>query len=57
MQQFRLGFLDQREVELEVTEQGGMGVDVFAIPGMEQVGGQMRDMFSKAFHPSAASAK
>ena len=57
LQQFRLGFLDQREVELEVTEQGGMGVDVFAIPGMEQVGGQMRDMFSKAFPPKRSQRK
>lgn len=57
LQQFHLGFLDQREVELEVTEQGGMGVDVFAIPGMEQVGGQMRDMFSKAFPPKRSRRK
>ena len=57
LQQFRLGFLDQREVELEVTEQGGMGVDVFAIPGMEKVGGQMRDMFSKAFPPKRSQRK
>ncbi|SDF26020.1 ATP-dependent protease ATPase subunit HslU [Desulfovibrio legallii] len=57
LQQFHLGFLDQREVELEVTEQGGMGVDVFAIPGMEQVGGQMRDMFSKAFPPKCSRRK
>ena len=43
LQQFRLGFLDQREVEMEVTEQGGQGIDIFAIPGMEQMGGQMAD--------------
>ncbi|MDR2819641.1 MAG: ATP-dependent protease ATPase subunit HslU [Desulfovibrio sp.] len=51
LQQFRLGFLDQREVEMEVTEQSGPVIDVFAIPGMEQMGGQVRDMFSKAFPP------
>lgn len=49
LQQFKLGFLDDREVEMEVTEQGGKGIDIFAIPGMEQMGGQMKDMFSKAF--------
>ena len=47
--QFRQGFMDEREVEMEVLEQGGPQVDMFAIPGMEQVGSQMKDMFSKAF--------
>ena len=50
-QQFRLGFMDDREVEVEVTEQPAQGVDMFAIPGMEQMGNQVRDMFSKAFPP------
>ena len=57
LQQFRLGFLDQREVEMEVTEQGGQGVDIFAIPGMEQMGGQVKDMFSKAFPPRRSRRK
>ncbi len=56
LQQFRLGFLDEREVEMEVTEQGG-GVDIFAIPGMEQMGGQVKDMFSKAFPPKHSLRK
>lgn len=56
LQQFRLGFLDEREVEMEVTEQGG-GVDIFAIPGMEQMGGQVKDMFSKAFPPKHSRRK
>lgn len=51
LRQFRLGFLDEREVEMEVAEQGGKGIDIFAIPGMEQMGGQVKDMFSKAFPP------
>ncbi|MCR5563387.1 MAG: ATP-dependent protease ATPase subunit HslU [Desulfovibrio sp.] len=51
LQQFRLGFLDEREVEVEVTESRGASIDVFAIPGMEQMGGQVKDMFSKAFPP------
>ena len=50
-QQFRLGFMDDREVEGEVTEQPAQGMDMFAIPGMEQMGNQVRDMFSKAFPP------
>ena len=51
LQQFRLGFLDEREIEIEVTESGGPSIDIFAIPGMEQMGGQVKDMFSKAFPP------
>lgn len=57
LQQFRLGFLDSREVEMEVTEMGGAGVDMFAIPGMEQMGGQVKDMFSKAFPPKRSRRK
>ncbi len=56
-QQFRLGFLDKREVDIEVTEQQGKTIDVFAIPGMEQMGGQVRDMFSKAFPPKKSRRK
>lgn len=48
--QFRQGFLDDREVEMEVVEQSG-GIDIFAIPGMEQMGTQMKDMMGKAFPP------
>lgn len=57
LQQFRLGFLDSHEVEMEVTEMGGGGVDIFAIPGMEQMGGQVKDMFSKAFPPKRSRRK
>ena len=42
---------------MEVTEQGGQGVDIFAIPGMEQMGGQVKDMFSKAFPPRRSRRK
>lgn len=48
--QFRQGYLDDREVEMEMQEQSG-GVDIFAIPGMEQMGSQVKDMFGKAFPP------
>ena len=56
-QQFRLGFMDDREVEVEVTEQPAQGMDMFAIPGMEQMGNQVRDMFSKAFPPRRTRRK
>ncbi|MEG2171988.1 MAG: ATP-dependent protease ATPase subunit HslU [Desulfovibrionaceae bacterium] len=48
--QFRQGFLQDREVEMEVQEQSS-GVDIFAIPGMEHMGSQVKDMFGKAFPP------
>lgn len=56
-QQFRLGFLDDKEVEMEVTEQPGQTIDMFAIPGMEQMGSQVKDMFSKAFPPRRSRRK
>lgn len=49
--QLRQGFLDDREVEMEVLEQSGPSIDIFAIPGMEQMGSQVKDMFGKAFPP------
>lgn len=55
--QFRQGFLDDREVEMEVMEQAAPAIDVFAIPGMEHMGGQMRDMFSKMFPGRAKRRK
>ncbi len=46
--QFRQGFMNDREVEMEVTEQPGLSIDLFAIPGMENMRQQMQDMFSKS---------
>lgn len=57
LQQFRLGYLDNREVEIEVTEQAAKTIDVFAIPGMENMGGQVKDMFAKAFPPKRSRKK
>ncbi len=48
-QQLRQGFMDDREVEMEVMENSGPNIDVFAIPGMEGMGAQVKDMFGKAF--------
>ena len=57
LQQFHLGFLDEREVEMEVEESKAIGIDVFAIPGMDQMGGQVKDIFSKAFPPKRSRRK
>ncbi|MCR4667234.1 MAG: ATP-dependent protease ATPase subunit HslU [Desulfovibrio sp.] len=53
LRQFRGGYLDDREVEMEVTESRGASIDIFAIPGMENMGGQVKDLFSKAFPPKS----
>lgn len=57
LQQFKMGYLNDREVELEVAEQRPKGIDIFAIPGMENMGGQIRDMFGKAFPPKLQKRK
>lgn len=57
LKQFRLGYLDDREIEVEITEQPAKSIDVFAIPGLEQMGGQVKDMFSKAFPPKKSRRK
>lgn len=47
---WRQGHLDDREVELQVEEQAsGPQLDMLNAPGMESLGSQFRDMFSKAF--------
>lgn len=46
---WRQGQLDEREVEMQVTAKTGPQVEVMAIPGMEEMGSQFRDMFSKVF--------
>ncbi|WP_198015304.1 ATP-dependent protease ATPase subunit HslU [Nitratidesulfovibrio termitidis] len=43
------GKLDDREVDMEVEESGGPQVGVLSMPGLEDVGSQVRDMFSKVF--------
>jgi len=56
LQQFRLGFLNDREVEMEVQEQS-VNIDIFAIPGLENMGHQVKDMFGKAFPARAKKRK
>jgi len=48
---WRAGKLDDREVEIEVSSQGGPGVGIMAMPGMEDMGIQMQDMLSRVFPP------
>ena len=43
--QLRSGTLDEREIELEVAM--NVGVDIMAPPGMEEMGQQLRQMFSQ----------
>lgn len=48
---WREGKLDDRMVELEVADQGGSGVSVMGMPGMEDMGGQVQDMLGRFFPP------
>ncbi|WP_240095495.1 ATP-dependent protease ATPase subunit HslU [Thermomonas flagellata] len=43
--QLRAGELDAREIELDLSTQ--LGVDILAPPGMEEMGQQLRQMFSQ----------
>ncbi|MEG1610385.1 MAG: ATP-dependent protease ATPase subunit HslU, partial [Bilophila sp.] len=45
---FRQGHLDDREVDIEVKEQT-QSIGIMGVPGMEQLGGQMKDAFGKLF--------
>ena len=47
-EKFRNGELQEREVEMEVEESGPQ-MEVLSMPGMEQLGGQFKDMFGKMF--------
>lgn len=47
---WRGGRLDEREVELEVeVSSGGPQVELLGMPGMEQMGSQIKDAFSRMF--------
>ncbi len=46
---WRAGRLDDREVELEVEENSGPQVELMSMPGMEQMGSQLKDTFSRIF--------
>jgi ATP-dependent HslUV protease ATP-binding subunit HslU len=56
--QLRDGLLDDREVEVEVTDKGqGMPVGVVGGPGMEEFTSNLRDMFSGMFPGRRASRR
>ena len=52
---WRLGHLDGKELEIEVKDSGPQ-FDMFAVPGMEQFGSQMKTMMGR-FMPSSSSRK
>jgi ATP-dependent HslUV protease ATP-binding subunit HslU len=54
---WRLGEIDDREVEVEVSSQGGSGMEIMAMPGMEDMGMQMQDMLSRVFPPQRKNRK
>ncbi len=44
---WREGKLSEREVEMEVEVQSGTQIGILSMPGMEEMGSQFRDIFSK----------
>jgi len=48
-QLWREGKLDERMVELEIAGQDGAAMSIMAIPGMEDMGGQMQDVLGRMF--------
>ncbi len=48
-QMWREGKLSDRMVELEVREQSPQGLSIMAMPGMDDMGGQVQDMLGRMF--------
>jgi len=48
-QLWREGKMDERMVELEIATQEGGSMSIMAIPGMEDMGGQVQDMIGRMF--------
>lgn len=46
---WRGGRLDEREVEMEIEENSSSQGEMLSVPGMEQIGSQMKDAFSRMF--------
>ena len=46
---WRGGRLDEREVEMEIEENSSLQGEMLSVPGMEQIGSQMKDAFSRMF--------
>ena len=45
--QIRAGTLDDQEVEVELQESGGPGIRGFVIPGMEEMGANLQELFKQ----------
>ena len=45
--QLRSGALDEGEIEIEIETAANVGVDIMAPPGMEEMGQQLKQMFSQ----------
>lgn len=56
-QQWRLGVLNDREIEIDVTEQSQPGIDMLSMPGMEGVGDRLKSLFKNSFPPKTARRK
>jgi ATP-dependent protease HslVU, ATPase subunit len=46
---WRAGRLDDKTVELEVEQASGPQIEMMSMPGMEQMGSQLKDTFSRMF--------
>jgi ATP-dependent HslUV protease ATP-binding subunit HslU len=46
---WRAGRLDERQLEMEVEESSGPQVEMIGMPGMEQMGSQLKDAFARMF--------
>lgn len=46
---WRAGRLEDRTVEIDVQESSGPQMEIMTMPGMEQMGGQLQDTFSRLF--------
>ena len=55
-QLWRKGALDDKQVDMEVTV-ASPSVEIMAMPGMEDLGSQFKEMFSKAFPPKRKPRK
>ena len=49
-QQLRMGYLDDREIDVEIKENGPQ-IDMMAMPGMEQFGSQMKNLMGRINPP------
>jgi ATP-dependent HslUV protease ATP-binding subunit HslU len=56
LEKLRKGELDDKQIEIKIKVSSGPKMEIFAIPGLEEMGEGMKDMFSNAF-PKKRKAK